>query len=750
MTTTSSKVVFVDNVTVNNALTFSGTDPRITQNSLWGKSFTMGNGDAFTLTGNSATNYFGGTTPSANSSYVFNTTSALTVYFDPSTTTPLTLGGITVTKGLITLGNNVKLIRLVLSATNSQELILAPDVTLSYLAGGTGALTATAGGGVVNASASGSKVIVSTANAVPIDGTKRFFKTGTIINHFEFGSATKTFNLFEPLTVKNLTLTDGTINNSTNNITIDTEGAINRTSGLLSAAPVFTGAINVNIGGTTSISGNELLGTTGHVGTLTVNDGANYTLNAGSTVDGLIIAPGAQVTNSSTLTATNLTINSNVTGTGTFIDNGTSTITNAVVKQYLGTTRNWYVSSPVESTASSTSNITSYFEYIEAGNNNPAGQPTNSSAYWKGYTPGATFMTAGKGYIALPTNPLASIQFNGTLNKGDVNVTLSKVGNGFNLIGNPYPSHLTWTEAYVTSKSAQIEPTIWIRTNSGSSNSNGWSFTTHNALVNESSPFLDVLIAPMQAFWVKAKVAGPLTLDNTLVRSHDTSNRLKAPAAKNIDRQRVRLQVSNGTTTDEALLYFDAAAANTVDDYDSPKYMANSTVTQIYTTVGDEKLVINGMNTLPLNQEIGLGFIPGNANSFSIIANEISNLASNVKVILKDNVTLAETDLSDGITAYQFSPATSAGNRFSVIFRSAGVSTGIDNTTKLNSQVFVNASNQITIITPEKCNYAIYNAVGLSIENGITTSNYQTSNIKLAAGVYVVKVANVSKRIIIK
>jgi hypothetical protein len=71
-----------------------------------------------------------------------------------------------------------------------------------------------------------------------------------------------------------------------------------------------------------------------------------------------------------------------------------------------------------------------------------------------------------------------------------------------------------------------------------------------------------------------------------------------------------------------------------------------------YTTAGTDKLVINGMNALPMNQEIRLGFIPGNASSFSIKANEISNLPVDVKVFLKDNATMAETDLTDGSTSY--------------------------------------------------------------------------------------------------
>jgi hypothetical protein len=45
--------------------------------------------------------------------------------------------------------------------------------------------------------------------------------------------------------------------------------------------------------------------------------------------------------------------------------------------------------------------------------------------------------------------------------------------------------------------------------------------------------------------------------------------------------------------------------------------------------------------------------------------------------------------------------------------------TGIKVNKELNTRVFVNAANQITIIAPEKSNYAIYNTMGQEIENGI-------------------------------
>lgn len=487
------------------------------------------------------------------------------------------------------------------------------------------------------------------------------------------------------------------------------------------------------------------------VSDVVVNDEALLTINQATTINSLTVAAGGQVTNTSTLTTPTLTLNSDAThGTGTYINNGTSDITTLNANQYLGTTRNWYVSSPVQSTASSTTNILRYYEYVEAGNNADL-TVSGSSLFWKGYNPGHT-MVAGKGYIALPSAPSVAISFSGTMNTGNVSIPLTNTSTGFNLIGNPYPCHLTWTQAFATANSSKIYPTIWVRTNSGSSNTGGWSFNTYNALVGESVPsWADVVIAPMQAFWVKAKVAETLVLNSDLTKSHNTSNRLKAPAVKNANRQRIRLQVSNGITTDEALIYFDASASNTYDDYDSQKYPESASATQIYSKVGSENLVINGMNAIVLDTPIPVGFVAGDATAFSLKANEISNIPVGIKVILRDNATQAETDLTDGTATYNFLPATTSAERFSLIFRSARVSTNIENINKPDAQVYVNAANQINIVAPQKSNYAIYNAVGQLIENGVLNTERETRNSKrIAAGVYMVKVNNVSNRVVIK
>jgi hypothetical protein len=232
MTVTSSQLTFVNTVNVNSDLTFEGTNPRITHNGIGSiLIFKLGNGGAFTLTGNSTTNYFAG---GGNTCFKYDTTSSLTVFFKPN----ITLGNLQVDRGLITIGNNVATNRLALVATRRQELILGENVTLTLANSGTSSLTNLANGGVVNASASGSKVLIRTTNASVLGGTNRVFKENTTINNLEFNS-TGTFIPYSPMTVRTLTLTAGTIDNSVNNITIVRGGSVIQGAGT-TKVPVIT------------------------------------------------------------------------------------------------------------------------------------------------------------------------------------------------------------------------------------------------------------------------------------------------------------------------------------------------------------------------------------------------------------------------------------------------------------------------------------------------------------------------------
>jgi hypothetical protein len=290
-----SQVTFVYSVFLNKSLTFQNsgattTNPLfILKASTGGKGLTLGNGtDDFTLTGNSATNYFDG---NANAYFIFNipNTNATNIkaYFNPAYTATYTsasgFGAISVVKGLITLANDVTTSRLLLSSGNNQELILGENTSLTIVGNGTCQFSALTSGGVVDASAAGSKFIDKSSSATINESLRgRLFKPNTVVNYFEMNNGFHAFTPTQPLTIKDLVLTLGTINNSeTNNITIANGGSITRTAGKLLIPPVYgtSGNDKANlIIAANCTAANEILGTVGKIGTLTINTGITYTM----------------------------------------------------------------------------------------------------------------------------------------------------------------------------------------------------------------------------------------------------------------------------------------------------------------------------------------------------------------------------------------------------------------------------------------------------------------------------------------
>jgi len=690
MTINNWQANFVSGVQINSNLTFIGANSRLILNSSsGGTNLWLGNGNDFTLNGNSVTNYIDG---NSNLQFNFNIANLLgtssAFYFNPATT----YYNLLIQNGIIPLGTDVKINRIAWGSSVSNTMKLALNGKILTISGsGTSVTTNTSSTIGIDASVTGSKVLITSTAASILNASGRILYPATTIDNLEFNSSGNTFYPSYPLTVNNLILTAGTINSS-NNIVIAPEGKLTLSTG-----------------------------------TLITNNG--------------------------------ITLQSTALGTATMLNSGTFSGTiNA--EQYLGSARNWYVSSPVQVTNSPANNITRYYEYVETGDNADLGV-TGSTAYWKGLSTG-TAMTVGKGYIT-QASAETTVQFSGTPNNGnittDFNLTRNDAyGKGFNLVGNPYPSYIDWS--LVAQANTNLMSTAWFKTKKTDVAGGGYTFASVNVttpsspeiVANNANTTITKYIPPMQAFWVRVKSGIPstsITFTNAM-REHrlDNGDLMKAPKVN--ERSRLRLQLVNGIESDETLIYFDNKATNDFNEYDSPKMMNNSSATpDLYTKSGAERLVINGLSQVSDNLELSLGFSLNAAASLKLKATEMSNFPIGTRIYLLDKVETSQVELLPE-TEYSFkTTAVTVNNesRFSLLFKAPGNTTGIENTEKSITQIFVNAANQIAIIAPEKCNYAVYNALGLSISSGVTTANGSEANIpiylgsKLQTGMYVVKLS---------
>jgi len=504
----------------------------------------------------------------------------------------------------------------------------------------------------------------------------------------------------------------------------------------------WSGGMVPTTGQAVVIANNISLDVNASVSDLTIGTGFSLTVNAGKqlTVSTTLTNNGALelLSDADNGTATILTP-ATLSGTGTYS-----------VQQYLTAGRNWYVSSPVASAPKSVintkgSNVYCFNEEIGV------------------WADTVTAFLPLKGYVAAVTYTGPVTFTGGKLNTGPISdATLTATEGtyrGFHLVGNPYPSYINWVMATKTN----LEPSIWYRTKNASGNPVFDTFGatsllgTHNN--NNSSIDVTRYIAPMQAVWVRVNTGttGTVGFDNNMCSHNDQTaptNRLKALDVTT--QQVLRLQVSNGINSDEAVILFNTNAADGYDGYDSPKMSNNiATIPEIYTLAGSEHVVINGLNSVNANPALTLGFTTGAANTFTIKATEISNFEEGTKIVLKDNLLNTEKELTVG-TDYRFSsPVTSTATRFTILFKTIANATAVDNDKAETLAVFqqdghitINRNNALPGIV------TVYNAMGKKLTGVSTTGTDTELNMNFVPGIYLVTVTvggnNTTKKILIK
>ena len=489
--------------------------------------------------------------------------------------------------------------------------------------------------------------------------------------------------------------------------------------------------------------------------TVNVNNGSSLTLSNNLKANVLNVNPGAKLTNNAALTVTTFNLQSDATGTGTYLETGSSTITTVNAKQYLTTGRNWYISSPVTGATATTfnpaglSNIMYWYDEVHG-----------STSPWPQITDNATGLNVMQGYVVNMATD-GAVTFNGTLNNGSKNITVSRTNGqakeGFNLVGNPYPSYLDWDQV----TKSNLQTSMWQRTkNSGDTYVFDIYNSTGQLAINNSGKNITNHIPPMQAFWVRVDNGfsfGSITANNTM-RSHAGSQNaglgsvtdpvFKTPAQV---QSVVRLQISTGANTDEAVIYSNDNALNSFDAFDSPKMFNNSVaLAEIYTLAGSEDVAINGFGAIPYDNEIALGFSTLSGGTFGLKASQIINLQAGTQVILKDYINANNpvvADLTDG-SVYSFSSDATSNNtsRFSIMFHAPSIATGINNSGSANVWVSTNAAGQVMIngAVDGQTKVEIFNAIGQRIlSKNLTTAGVLDN--RLASGIYSIALTNAGK-----
>jgi hypothetical protein len=565
------------------------------------------------------------------------------------------------------------------------------------VAGGTATLNTNNNSVTVTGNITGAGPITSGSGTITVGGdwtnNGTFTKgTGTVVYN---GSAAQSV---AALSYNNLTFSGSGQKNAAGNLTIG--AALNNASVLDMAANTLTlGTSTVNTNGTVRFSGAsnglvlangtvEYYGTTAQTVTAGTYSGLTISNTTGATIDASTSTSNLTINASGILNVAatkSLTVSTSLTNNGTLNllsdTNGSATLLtpstvagsgSTYINQYLtgsgGSTPNgrfWYLSNPLESSTASGFGVngtsSKLWKYVES-----------SHAY--GTVANADVMEKGRGYVSrLGSNTTVAHGAAGVkVNTGDQVVTISRTGTtdgkrGYNLVGNPYPAYV----ALDILDNPDIESSMWYRSINVSGNGmvyDTWNFLTETGVVNSGSGALTSDIAPMQAFWVRAKNAGNTDVTFRQANTKHQPGSVKLRSAAVASAQKIRMNVSNGTVSDEALIGFYANAADSYDAYDSYKFSnENPAVPELFTYAGSEELAINGLAPLEGEKELLLGFRTGKTGTYTLNATEISNFEEGTKIILKDKMMNVVQDLNASPNYTFTSDATTTDARFSLV-----------------------------------------------------------------------------------
>lgn len=582
-------------------------------------------------------------------------------------------------------------------------------------------------------------------------------------NESNIGYGLGQYTTFATTTFTNAIAAAATVNNTSTATVEEVDAAL---ATLNSATATFQ----------TSIITNVITGEYNQASTLTltpasnisISDGGELTIDATTSVNNITVEKGGKVTNTSDLTVANIYLLSNESGTGTYVDKGTTHITGtATVQQFLhgasGATERswWYISFPVTNATSTVFDVANLTPPVnKLWYYNEANDPT--PAYTNIATNG-TLLNPGRGYVLSLAGNDNTYSFTGSnLNTGDITLTPTRTGTsavkrGFNLMGNPYPSYLDWNAVGKTN----MKTTIWYRTFTLGKQMQFDTFDGEygtglgvNGLVNQFIP-------PLQAFWVRVDSDGSdgsLVLNNNMRYHKDVeNNRLKIRALTTA--KVLRLKVSNGINGDEALVVTNPNATDGLDGLDSPKMSNdNAAIPEIFTLAGTEEIVINKLKNISTDKEMALGFRTGEYNHFTLSATQLANFDQETKIILKDNLLNTDQDLTDG-TSYSFtSDAVTTTSRFSIIFKSASITTELENQDNEDAvNIFKNANNQIVVnqnaASGQQGKVTICNSVGQKLMIAERKGTSTVINKYFPSGIYMVTVnvsgKNITRKVII-
>lgn len=355
-----------------------------------------------------------------------------------------------------------------------------------------------------------------------------------------------------------------------------------------------------------------------------------------------------------------------------------------------------------------------------------------------GYDTGGVW-GSGKGWATKSNDAGGSdVVFMGDLHDGDVTIGISNGGNGYNLVGNPYPTYLYGnstadnTNNFLTVNSSLIDGTIWL-----------WD-STNSAWITKNQSDGAYHINPLQGFFVKATTDGNLSFTEAMqTHTSNSDNFLKTTNS----RFEIDLSITNGKLSRKtSIRYIDGKTTAFENGYDSNIFGGYASALEVYTGLvsGDsgEKLAIQSLPNEKFEDMVIPVGVTAEVDAEITFTAEALNVPSGYKVYLEDRLNNTFTRLDEATSEYTTAVSeTSTDGRFYIHAKSSALSAD----TELLNSVSIYKSNATTLrivgLSQGKASVKIYNVLGKQV----MTSNFNANGVKelnlpnLPKGVYIVQ-----------
>lgn len=304
------------------------------------------------------------------------------------------------------------------------------------------------------------------------------------------------------------------------------------------------------------------------------------------------------------------------------------------------------------------------------------------------YINAASTSVFGKAYSIKTPIANATLVFEGAPNNGTQTFTLATAGNGFNLIGNPYPSSLN-LGAFYAANSARISSTFyfWDNKSTNVTLQNGaittnYGYATFNAANGANPTWVPApngnggtAVVPVgtvanigQGFIVKTlntSVDTSLTFNNEM-RGATNATFFNKDNSSTEGKFWLMLNSDYNTNNTFAVDYIDGAS-DSFDNYDSKSIGMGSD--GFYTLSDAQKLIIQGKESFDIHDVVSVGTKHFQNGNFTISLAQKEGLFNNGQAIyLHDKVTGTYTNLQSGNYTFTANAGEST-DRFEIVYK---------------------------------------------------------------------------------